>query len=231
MLQTHAANLQLQKALNEIIKVSEIILNSGVFHPIIDRKNIEYMKDLQTQSYEYQEQLLKHSNMVNVELFNKINIFLINQNTIMKQNIGFFNELFNNPHTNKIAKQLLPILNNSFDYTENAIKEFNILKQATMGQLSGNNVNIIESMQAHIKNIDNGFTNLLNGLLVLKRELENSKQKLNTLIIAANQSSDKPKTCGGPNKSGILYKHTAASKQPIKNVAKKNNKKRKPNTD
>ncbi len=231
MLQTHAANLQLQKALNEIIKVSEIILNSGVFHPIIDRKNIEYMKDLQTQSYEYQEQLLKHSNMVNVELFNKINIFLINQNTIMKQNIGFFNELFNNPHTNKIAKQLLPILNNSFDYTENAIKEFNILKQATMGQLSGNNVNIIESMQAHIKNIDNGFTNLLNGLLVLKRELENSKQKLNTLIIAANQSSDKPKTCGGPNKSGILYKHTAASKQPTKNVAKKNNKKRKPNTD
>ncbi len=231
MLQTHAANLQLQKALNEIIKVSEIILNSGVFHPIIDRKNIEYMKDLQTQSYEYQEQLLKHSNMVNVELFNKINIFLINQNRIMKQNIGFFNELFNNPHTNKIAQQLLPILNNSFDYTENAIKEFNILKQATMGQLSGNNVNIIESMQAHIKNIDNGFTNLLNGLLVLKRELENSKQKLNTLIIAANQSSDKPKACWGPNKSGILYKHTAASKQPTKKVAKKSNKKRKPNTD
>lgn len=231
MLQTHAANLQLQKALNEIIKVSEIILNSGVFHPIIDRKNIEYMKDLQTQSYEYQEQLLKHSNMVNVELFNKINIFLINQNRIMKQNIGFFNELFNNPHTNKIAQQLLPILNNSFDYTENAIKEFNILKQATMGQLSGNNVNIIESMQAHIKNIDNGFTNLLNGLLVLKRELENSKQKLNTLIIAANQSSDKLKACGGTNKSGILYKHTAASKQPTNKVAKKSNKKRKPNTD
>lgn len=130
-----AANVELQMALQEIIAISETILKSNIFNPNFDGEKIKYMENVYKEALEYRSQLQKVNNRLNIELFDKINGFLMNQHKMLQRNVGFFNNLFNNPDTHQIATALIPILRNYFLQTEKAIEQFNVLKQATMSKL------------------------------------------------------------------------------------------------
>ncbi len=182
-----AANVELQMALQEIIAISATILKSNIFNPIFDGEKIKYMENVYKEAMDYRSQLQKVNNRLNIELFDKINGFLINQHKMLQRNVGFFNNLFNNPGTHQIATALIPILRNYFLQTEKAIEQFNVLKQATMSKLHAlDDSEILQDTRDKIQHAERGLNNILTCLIDIQKEL----RAINNLANFPSQQAD-----------------------------------------
>ena len=202
----NAANLELQMALQEIIAISETILKSNIFNPIFDGEKIKYMENVYKEAMDYRTQLEKANNRLNIELFDRINGFLMNQHKMLQRNVGFFNNLFNNPATNQIATALIPILRNYFLQTEKAIEQFNVLKQATMSKLHTlDDSEILQDTRDKIQHVARGLNNILTCLIDIKKELH----AINNLANFPSKQADiKHKTEVKPNSKNHTVEFT-----------------------
>ena len=222
----NVANSHLQEALNNIFEISNIILDCGVFGANGDARNKEYMQLLQKQAQKYQEELAKHNNMINIELFNHINAFLKEQAEMFQENGAFFEDLFNNPHTKPMAERLFPVLGALIFHAERAIDRYSDLKQATSSHTFGdsshskkhkhdglssddNNSDILGSMMG--ANIENVLTNLLKHLPEIMDAYQTFMNVVNSVVSGVVQSeshhhnTSEHETAARP--SGILHEH------------------------
>lgn len=226
----NAANLNLQQALEEMIKISQIMLqDTSVFNKAGYRKAKQDMESLEKQARDYYDQLLRHSNTVNAELFDNINGFLQEQAKFIEGNMSVFEELLQGQSKKSTVKQLKPMLDSVFEYTKSAIEKFTGLKSVA-SQLSEKHSHRHASDHKHghhaedefhsmagqsmlganmSANIENVLTNLLKQLPEIIKAYQGFMGVLNNVLVGGvkHESHKLHSVTEHKRPSSILHQH------------------------